>query len=253
MVVKLLTSKLKPVSGTSYLLHAGLLVLLPIVVFVLVRAEFTQLALSIVLLSKWRMFAVRPRFWPAIVRANAVDIIVGLSIVLFMTHAATTWWQLLWAVVYGVWLVAIKPAGGLSMTTVQAMIGQLFGLSAVFLVWSTAPLYGLVLLTGLVCYLAARHFFDGFDEPYSKLLAYLWSYFGAALAWLLGHWLLFYVSGLLAQPTLILCLLGFGLAWLYYFDHEERLSPVLKKQFLLVMFAVLVIILTFSDWGDKVV
>lgn len=252
-MIRLLIAKFKPANSASYAVHLGLLVLLPLVIFILVRAGFPQLALSIVLLSKWRMFAVRPRFWPAIVRANAVDIMVGLSIVLFMVHASTTWWQLLWAVAYGVWLISVKPASNLSMTTLQAMIGQLLGLSAVFLVWSTAPLYVLVLLTGVVCYLAARHFFDGFDESYSKLLAYLWGYFGAALAWLLGHWLLFYAGGLLAQPTLLLCILGFGLAGLYFFDHQERLNPVLKKQFIAVMLVVLAVILTFSDWGDKVV
>lgn len=250
---KLLVAKLKPASGVSYLLHLSLLVLLPLVVFVLVRTGFIQLAFIMILLSKWRMFSVRPRFWPAIIRANAVDIIVGVAIVLFMIHADTTWWQLIWAAVYGVWLIYLKPASGIVMTSVQAVIGQLFGLTAIYLAWPSAPLAGLILATGGVCYLAARHFFDSFDEPYAKLLAYLWAYFGAALMWLLGHWLLFYAHGIVAQPTLILSVLGYGLAMLYYFDHEERLNVTLKKQFVLVIIAILFVILTFSDWGDKVV
>jgi len=252
-MIKPLVTKLKPASGVSYFLHLGLLVLLPIVVFVLVRTQFVQLALIIVLLSKWRMFAVRPRFWPAIVRANAVDIIVGLSIVLFMNHAGTAWLQLLWAAVYGAWLIYVKPASGITMTSLQAMIGQLLGLSAIYLTWSAAPLAGLVAATGLICYLAARHFFDSFDEAYSRLLAYLWAYFGAALAWLLGHWLLFYAHGIIAQPTLILSILGYGLAALYYFDHADRLSVMLRRQFIFIIVAILFVVLTFSDWGDKVV
>jgi len=252
-MMKPLVDKLKPAGGLSQGFHLGLLILLPLVLFALVKLgnTFTQLAFAIILLSKWRMFAVRPRFWPANIRANAVDIIVGLSIVLFMTHSDSQWLQLLWAVLYALWLVVLKPASGTVMTSVQAMIGQLCGLMAIYLTWSAAPLYGLVLSTGLVCYLAARHFFDSFDEPYAKLLAYLWGYFGAALAWLLGHWLLFY--SIVSQPTLILTVVGYGLAALYYFDHEEKLSVMLKRQFVFVIIAILLVILTFSDWGDKIV
>jgi hypothetical protein len=248
-----LVAKIKPVGGLAYILHVGLLVLLPIVLFALVRLgdTFIKLAFSIILLSKWRMFAVRPRFWPANIRANAVDIIVGLSVVLFMTHSGSQWWQLAWAALYGVWLIGVKPASGTKMTSAQAMIAQFCGLMAIYLSWSAAPLYGLVFSTGLVCYLAARHFFDSFDEPYARLLAYLWGYFGAALAWLLGHWLLFY--GIISQPTLILSVLGYGLAGIYLFDHEERLNTMLKRQFVFIIIAILLVILTFSDWGDKVV
>ncbi|HET6924479.1 MAG TPA: hypothetical protein VFH39_01445 [Candidatus Saccharimonadales bacterium] len=253
--MKPIVDRLRPASGVSYVLHLVLLVLLPLVAYVLVQLgdTFVKLAYAVVLLSKWRMFAVRPRFWPAIIRANSVDIMVGLSIVLFMTHAGSQWLQLLWAALYAVWLIVIKPATGSIMTSLQAMIGQLLGLSAVYLTWSAAPMWVLVLATGLVCYLSARHFFDSFDEVYSRLLAYLWGYFGAALAWLLSHWLLFYAHGLVAQPTLILTVLGYGLAALYHLDHEERLSLTLRRQFVFVMVAVILIILTFSDWGDKVI
>jgi len=249
--MKPIVAKLKPASGVSYVLHLGLLVLLPLVVFVLVRLDFESLAFIFVLLSKWRMFAVRPRFWPAIIRANAVDIIVGFSIVLFMVHGGSLWLQFLWVVAYIVWLVTIKPASGTFMTSLQAMIGQLCGLMAVYLAWAAAPLVMLVFMTGLVCYLAARHFFDSFDEPYARLLAYFWAYFGAALGWLLGHWLLFY--SIVSQPVLILTVLGYGLAALYYFDHEERLNKGLKYQFMFIMIAILLVIITFSDWGDKAV
>jgi hypothetical protein len=91
-----LIAKIKPASGFSRLAHVGLNILLALLVFVLVRIDFVQLALAIILLSKWRMFAVRPRFWPANIRANSVDIIVSVSILLFMVHSATTWLQLAW-------------------------------------------------------------------------------------------------------------------------------------------------------------
>lgn len=251
--MRLLIARIKPAHGFSHFLHLGLVVLLPLVALVLVRlgGGFVQLALSLVLLSKWRMFAVRPRFWPASIRANAVDIMIGLSAVLFMANSPNGYVQLVWAVLYAAWLIALKPASSTFMVAAQAMVGQLCGLMALFLVWSDGPIFGLVFLAGIICYVSARHFFDNFDEPYAKLLSYLWAYFGAALLWVTAHWLLFY--GVIAQPTLILSMIGYGLAVLYYFDHNDRLSAGLRRQFLFVMLAVVIIILAFSDWGDKVV
>jgi hypothetical protein len=247
-----LLNKLKPANGFSHFFHLGLLVTLPLVVFVLLRlGQPIQVALSIIVLSKWRMFAVRPRFWPVNIRANAVDLMVGLSIVVFMSHSVNFLLQLVWVVLYIVWLIFIKPASGLLMTSTQAFIGQLCGLMALYLVWASGPVYGLTLVTGLVCFLAARHFFDSFDEPYAKMLAYFWGYFGAAIAWLLSHWLLFY--SFVSQPTLILSSLGYGLAVLYYLDHKNRLSKGARRQFIFIMLAIVVVVLAFSDWGDKVV
>jgi hypothetical protein len=176
---------------------------------------------------------------------------VGLSIVLFMTHSPNVLLQLTWAVLYGVWLIVIKPASSLFMVSSQAFIGQLCGLTALYLAWSAGPLYGLTALTGLICFLAARHFFDGFDETYARLLAYVWGYFGAALAWLLGHWLLYYK--VIAQPTLLLSTLGYGFAALYYLDHRDRLSKGVRRQFMFIMLAIVLVVLTFSDWGGKIV
>ena len=226
--MKQLIAKIKPASGFSQFIHVGLNILLPLIIFVLVRIEFVQLALVLILLSKWRMFVVRPRFWLANIRANAVDIIVSLSILLFMVDSGSPFAQLLWAAGYAGWLTVIKPMSSTFMVSLQATFGLLFGLSAIFIGLGHMPLYVLVLCSGTVCYLSARHFFDNFDEPYAKLLSYTWAYFGAALTWVMGHWLLFYGSGLIAQPTLLLVALGYGLAALYYLDHYDRLSKLVR-------------------------
>jgi hypothetical protein len=243
--------RLKPAIGFAHLLHLALQVVLPVLVFILVRLDFVQLALLVVVLSKWRMFAVAPRFWAANIRANAIDLMVGISTVLFMAHASEASVQLSIAALYAVWLLFIKPASGVFMVTLQAAIGQLAALSALYMVWADGPVWGLSFISGLTCFLAARHFLDTFDEPYAKMLAYVWGYFGAALAWLLAHWLLFY--GFISQPTLLLSTMGYGLAGLYYLDHHERLSLSLRRQVIFIMLAIVVVILVFSDWGDKVV
>jgi hypothetical protein len=137
------------------------------------------------------------------------------------------------------------------MVSTQAFIGQLAALMALYLTWAAGPIYGLTFLTGLFCFLAARHFLDMFDEPYARMLAYVWGYFGAALAWLLSHWLLFY--GVLAQTTLLLSTIGYGLAGLYYLDHYDRLNKGLRRQLIFIMVAIVLLVIAFSDWGNKVV
>ncbi len=243
--------RLKPVKGYAHVLHILLSALMPALVFVFIRLRFVQLAVLIVLITKWRMFAVRPRFWPAIIRANSLDIIVGLSTVVFMAHTHSASLQLLWAGLYMVWQVALKPGRSVLKVSSQAIVGQTYGLMALFIGWPAAPLVILVLGAWVVCYLAARHFLTGFDEPYISLYSHTWGYFAAALAWLTSHWLLFY--NVVAQPTLLLTVLGFGLGGLIYLQEMDRLSILLRRQIVFIMIAVIVVVLVFSDWGDKIV
>lgn len=251
--MKPLVNKLQPVKGFSHVLHLGLVTMLPILLFVVLRINYLglQLALALVILSKWRIFAMRPRFWPAILRANGVDIMVGFAAVTFMQLSLDRpLVQLFWAVLYAFWLLVIKPASSIAMVSAQAFIGQIAGLMALYLVWANGPLYGLVAVTAVICYLSARHFFDSFDEPYSRMLSYLWAYFAAGLVWVLGHWLLFY--GVIAQPVIVLTTIGYGLAVLYYFDHHEKLNKTLKRQLITVMSVIVIVLIVFSDWGDKI-
>jgi hypothetical protein len=244
-----ITSKIKPASGFSHFLHILLMAMLPALTFILVRLDFIGLAAALILLSKWRMLAVKPRHWPANIRANAVDIIVGLAILIFMIHSGSQLAQLIWAVAYGIWLIVIKPSSDILGVSTQAIISLFVGLTAIFLNWSGAPTIALVVMVWLVCYSAARHLFTAFDEPMSRYLSNSWAYFGAAMTWVLSHWLLFY--GPIAQPALLLSVIGFSLAGIYYLDHEDKLSLLLRRQLIFVMLPVIVIVLAFSNWGDR--
>src|SRR5688572_12568793 len=101
-------ARLKPVSGFSKFIHWILVAIVPVLAFVLVRLSFVPLAYLVVILSKWRMFAVRPRHWLAHIRVNAVDITVGLSLISFIAQSPSQAWQVVWALAYGVWLILIK-------------------------------------------------------------------------------------------------------------------------------------------------
>ncbi len=242
---------IKPAAGFSGAIHILLQVLLPALVFVFARLRFFELATALILLAKWRMFAVKPRHWLANIRANAVDIIVGMSLLIFMIHSGSQIMQLLWAVLYCLWLIFLKPRSNQLGVVAQAYAAEALGLLALFVHWGDAPIYGLVIGAWVVCYAAARHFFSAFDEPLNRFLAGVWGYTAAALVWLLSHWLLFY--GLVSQPTLILLIVSFGVSSMYYLEKTDRLSIMLRRQILFVVIALVGIIMLFSNWGDKTI
>lgn len=246
-----LASRIKPKSGFSHFIHLFFTAIIPALVYVFVQWNFVSLALAIILLSKWRTLAVRPRHWWPNVRSNAVDISVGVATLVFMTQSSSDALQLTFAAIYGAWLIFLKPQSGVLPVSIQAIIGQTAGLLALYLGWGDQPIAVLVAMTGLITYVSARHFFTSFDEPHTALYSYTWAYFAASLAWLLSHWLLFY--GVLAQIVLLLTVLGFGLAALYYLEQTDRLSTFLRRQFVFIMVAIIIVVLVFSDWGDQAI
>ncbi len=241
--------KVKPRDGFSQVVHIVLVSLLPIVAYIFVRIDFAQMAVALVLLSKWRMFSVKTRHWPANIRANAVDIIVSVSAVLFMDKTDSMSIQLIWAALYAFWLLFIKPKSSQLWVSTQAIIGQTTGLMALYAVYGDAQSITLVAATTFISYFAARHFFSCFDDSMGRTTAYVWAYFAASVSWLLSHWLIYY--GLVAQPVLVLSVVGYSLAGMYYLRHTDRLSKGVQQQFVVVLTAVMAIVLVFSDWGDK--
>jgi hypothetical protein len=241
-----LPARIKPTKGYPHLFYVALNVALPLLAYILVRIDFVGLAIALVLLSKWRMFAVRPRYWVANVIQNGVDMMVAISLIIFMATTAVVWWQLFWAILYGAWLLRLKPRYDVLSVSAQAMIAQLLGLSVLYIKFGDSSIVGLVAGTWLVCYLAARHYLTSFEESHSALLAHIWGYFAASLAFVLSHWLLFY--GSIAQIIVILTTIGYGLAAIYYIDATDRLSQSLQKQMLGIMLAILLIIVAFSNW-----
>lgn len=241
----------KPSGSYATLLHIVLTALLPLVAFLLVRLEFGWVAVLVTLLSKWRMFAVKARHWPANIRANAVDIFAGLSFVIFMVSTSVMSLQLLWAALYAVWLLIIKPQSTTLWIGIQALIAQMISLVAIYYFWSESSTTVLVMLTWGVTYLCARHFLTAFDEGMARATSYAWAFFAAGIAWLSSHWLIFY--GPIAQPALLLSVLAYGLASMYYLEHTDRLTNNVRRQFVAVMFMVVIFLIVFSEWSDKTV
>lgn len=231
--------------------HFSLIAILPLLIYVLVRLEFVAFAFAIILLSKWRIFAVKARHWPANIRSNAVDILVGLSIVVFISLSSTQLLQLGWTFSYMAWLIFIKPRSTPLWIGLQAMISQTFSLVAIFLVWNNASETGLTFAVWGVTYLCARHFLGAFDEAMARASAYAWAFFAASLTWLTSHWLLYYK--VISQPALIITVIGYGMAAMYYLQHTDRLKKGVRIQFVTVMVAIVLFILVFSDWSGDII
>jgi hypothetical protein len=243
--------KFKPTQGFSHFVHIAFNGLLPILAYILVRIDFVSLAILLILLSKWRMFAVKPRYWLSNLVSNGVDILVAVSLVLFMANTTAPWWQLFWMVIYIGWLVGLKARSDVLSVSAQAMAGQLLGLTILYLKFGDTSLSVLVVGTWVITYVAARHFLTSFEEPQIALLSHAWAYFSASLAFILGHWLLFY--GTIPQILVVLTTIGYSLAALYYLEASDKLSQVLQRQLLAIMFAILFIVVLLSDWTGATV
>lgn len=250
-MVRLIVEKIKPGRGFAHAFHLVFLAVLPIALLALVRLGFNGLALAVLLLSKWRMLAVHPRYWIAHVRTNAVDIIVGLSFLVFLIESSIVYMQVIWVILFELWLLFLKPKTSTLAVTLQAATAMGLGSSSIFIAFEEAPISLLVASFWLTSYFAARHFFNAFEETRGHLLASIWAFFCASLVWVLAHWLLF--IGPVAQPAILASGLGYGLSGLYYLKKKRKLTPFVRRQIVITMFALVLLLVIFSDWGDQAV
>ena len=93
------THRQSRVSEVVYVaLNLGLATLLFLIVL---EVQSPWLALALVIASKWRALAVRPRFWLANIVANMIDLTVGISVVMLMYAASgVIWLQVVLAVLH---------------------------------------------------------------------------------------------------------------------------------------------------------
>ncbi|MEK9195956.1 MAG: hypothetical protein AAB914_01170 [Patescibacteria group bacterium] len=254
MIAKLLNDRIKPMKGFSHLFHIMLVASLPIGLFVLVRLEFIALAFTLLLLSKWRIFAVRMRYWPANIRLSIVDVLFGSGIILAIASADYMSTQLIWGFVYLVWLVYVKPSSLRTMIALQAILASGLFLATFTYRYSHFNSLLFVAVFWFVAYFCARHFLGGFEEEKVGLLASIWAFFALQVAWVSSHWLVFFFNDSLAQPVVLLTAISVGVASLYYLDKEDRLSTFAQKQIIFsTIFIVVVIVALSGYWGDKTI
>lgn len=174
----------------SEIIYIALNVMLAVAVLGVVWAvESPYAAFLLVLLSKWRVLAVRPRYWFVNLQSNLVDLIVGLSVVvlLYAANGALTA-QILMTLLYIGWLLFIKPRSKRSFIAVQAGVATFLGITALMLVSYSWIASLVVLLMWVIGYSAARHVLGSYEEAHISFYSLVWGLFFAELGWLMYHW-----------------------------------------------------------------
>lgn len=235
------------------LLNVGLAVAILVTVLV-INSPYPALAL--VLLSKWRVFAVRPQHWFAHVISNMIDAIVGVGFAFFIYHASGSLFvQLLLTLLYIAWLLLLKPRSKRKYVVAQASVGLFIGVMAVAQLsydwWSSLT----VLLMWLIGYAAARHALGAYEEPHTHILSLMWGFVLAELGWITYHWTFGYDFSFMGnlqipQVAIVALLLSFLAERTYasYHAHDKKvhLSDILLP-LLLTVSVIGVLLTTFNS------
>jgi hypothetical protein len=178
-------------SESAYVaLNIGLAATLFIVVL---AVQSPWLAFAVILLSKWRILAVRPRFWFANLLANMVDIIVGLSIVVLLYGASgSIWLQGVIALGYVGWLLFIKPRSKRVFVAYQAGIAVFLGITALSMVSFSWNIFFFVMVMWLIGYISCRHVLGSYEEPLTAIYSLVTGFITAEMGWVGFHWLMAY-------------------------------------------------------------
>lgn len=182
-------------------------------------------ALGLVLLSKWRVFAVRSRYWMANIRANLVDVIVGISMVVLLYAASGDLpTQIGLTALYIAWLLFLKPRSKRGHVVAQAAAGLIFGITAIVQISPSLPSSAVVLLSWLIGYATARHILSVQHESHINFLSILWGFVVAEVMWLGYHWTIGYQiskSLQLSQIVIIIGALSFMAERVYISYHKN--------------------------------
>lgn len=232
-------------SFLSEVIYVSLNVGLAVALMVLVKVTGSiWLALVLVLVSKWRIFAVRPQFWIANMQANLVSMIVSVSYVVFLyitnlmniSSLQILTLQIVLVVLDICWLLLLKPQSKRVFVVAQAGVALFVGISAIYSMsygWIATPV---VVLVWLVGFATARHALGSYDdEDHILLLSLAWGFVVAEIGWLAYHWAIAYrvpiiASLLIPQVSIVIICLGF-LAYKtynsYYHFQKIRLSDII--------------------------
>ena len=243
-------------SLVSELIYILLNVALAIAILGVVWAiESPIAAFVLVLLSKWRVLAVRPRYWFANVQANLVDIIVGVSVIVLLYAASGALGaQIVLTVLYVGWLLFIKPRSKRAFIAAQAGTALFLGVTALMTVsydWMSSPV---LLLMWLIGYASARHVLGNYDEAHISFYSLIWGLTVAEIGWLTYHWTFAYgLPGVgdikLAQGAIITLAISFMAERAYgsYVKHGSIRSTDILLPALLSVSLILVILGFFNN------
>ena len=151
------------------------------------------LAIILVIISKWRTFAVRPLYWAANFKSNLVDLIFSLGIVILMLSSIDLWLsQGMLLFIYLLWLLWLKPQNGENSIKAQALLSIFVGLTAIFSVSYAWPVEAVVVLAFIIGYASFRHVLSSDENNNIELLSLFWGMIFAEFIWVLNFLLVGY-------------------------------------------------------------
>ncbi len=196
MVDYVLARKSRNIAST--LVHVLLNLLLGVgAVLITVLSGNPAPGILLVLVSKWRIFAVRARYFFLNLKANLVDIIVGVSIVLLAYYAGSAFLPIdfILMIIYSIWLLIIKPLSSENAALAQSLIAVFLGMSASVFLSANLNALVIVLLAFLIGYAASRHILiQGSDKDFT-LTTFVCGLIFAEIAWLCHSWAIIYTFG----------------------------------------------------------
>jgi hypothetical protein len=242
----------KPGFDMGDVLHIGVNVIFVIVIFASVELwQLVPLAVILILLSKWRIFAVQPRFWLPNVRANLVDIIVGVSTIAIADQTDSKIFSAAWFALYLLWLLLLKPQTGELWVGLQAFLAQFMGIAAVFMIDGLVRQPALVCaLVWLIAWAAARHYFSNYEEPHYRSLGLIWGFIATQFAWITLHWAQYYtILGVkVVILAVIISIMSASIGSIYHAYKKQNLHRGILLENGLFAAALIVVILATSRW-----
>ena len=182
----------------STLVHVFLNLLLGVgSVLITVLSGNPVLGLILVLVSKWRVFAVRARFLLLNIKSNLVDIIVGVSVVLLTYFAGPTLLPVdfILMIIYSIWLLIIKPLSSENATLIQSLFAVFLGISAAAIMSAELNPIVITFLAFIIGYAASRHVLSQSNDKEFTLTTLVCGVVFAEIAWLCHSWNIIYTFG----------------------------------------------------------
>ncbi|MFZ2275473.1 MAG: hypothetical protein WAV68_00715 [Candidatus Nanogingivalis sp.] len=194
-------------SLASSIAHIFLSILLVLVCWLSIYVTKTPfLAIVLILISKWRTFAVRPRYWIVNIKSNLVDLIFNLSMVLIIFYSGVEFWisQIVLVLLFVAWMTIIKPRSGAFWTKTQALLSIFFGLAGLMSVSFAWPTEIVAVVAFLIGYSSIRHILSDGEFANNEIISLIWGLIFAQFVWIANFLVIGYPLVLAGSFSLII-------------------------------------------------
>ena len=151
----------------------------------------------LILISKWRVFAVRRRYILMNLKSNLVDLIVGISVTVLSYYAGGAFLPVhfILMTVYVLWLLVLKPMSTEEANLAQSLVAVFLGISASTIATSNLNSFVAVGIAFLIGYAVSRHVLVQAKDADFILTTLVCGLIFAEVAWLCHTWEIIYTFG----------------------------------------------------------